>query len=113
MRQTIQNNKTEITISYLEDIIQESEEFLQSITKKAATSQTKVEFTIRAIAQGGFDKYAILHKRNGFVLVIPEGRKQDALLYGSWDEALYASKKIVTDGLKDFQPTLSIYQRNV
>lgn len=113
MQQTIPNNKTEITISCLENIIQESKDFLQMLTKKTGTSRTKVAFTIRAITQDGFDKYAVLYKRNNFVLVIPEGRKQDTLLYGNWDEALYASKRIITDGLKDSQPTLSIQQQNV
>ncbi|MEK7571420.1 MAG: hypothetical protein AAB553_04030 [Patescibacteria group bacterium] len=102
MKQQIQN---------IENFYKESKQFLKKIKGElqAAGNETPCGIVLNAADTKGKDKKAVLYEQYIYVILMPDGQKENALLYGNWDEALYASKKLLTNNLtKD--PQVSIQQ---
>jgi hypothetical protein len=84
-------NQNITQISGLENLIDESKAFLKTIKKQASSP---VRIVIRTLDGQGNDHHTLLYEENAYILIAPRGDLQHARIYGTWEDALYASKQL-------------------
>lgn len=94
-----------IQITSIDTLIDESKAFLKNIEQLKHAGNLGI--IIHTHDERGNKNQTILYKNDNYVLIVPKGDKQKALLYGDWEEALYASKKLLLASLAS-QPLLQI-----
>lgn len=99
--QSIQTTKT---ISCLENLVLESQQLLRELTTRA---EQQVNLVVRISHPQGKEYQTTLYQEHPYVLVAPEGKKHDALLYGNWEEALHATQQKIK-GVLALQKPISI-----
>lgn len=80
-------------INNINDIVDESKQFVQEIALSKNMQSVKVMLV--ASDEIGNIHSATLYEQEAYVIVIPHGKKRKALMYGNWDEALRASQQIL------------------
>ena len=90
-----QSNKQKIIqISKLENLILESRAILNNVDKNE-NHQSKFGITIHPLHGDEKDNHTIIYKGNKFILIVPNGNRLRSFMYGSCEEALYASKRFL------------------
>jgi hypothetical protein len=87
------NNRV-IQITNLENLILESRTILSNVDK-IENQQSKFGITIHPLHGNEKGNYTIKYKDRKYILIIPKGKKYRAFMYGSCEEALYASKRFL------------------
>jgi len=82
----------QVSISCIENLVHESQKFLQEITSLGAV-------VLRIADNEGNKNHTLLYQDQAYVYVVPQAEEQNALIYGNWEEALHASKRLTAAGL--------------
>lgn len=90
----------EITVLSIDHIPAQGKELLKT------QDHTKGLIT-RVTNEDGFNRHTLLYEQDKFVIIVPNGEKENALLYGDWDAALHASKQILV-GESPLQQNLTV-----
>lgn len=85
------NTKSIKHISSIENLIEDSKMFLKQMNQV-----NPYGIIIRTRNAEGKDNSTILFKQQKYVLIVPQGIQRRAFLYGNWEEALYASKRLLS-----------------
>jgi hypothetical protein len=85
-------NKSNIKqISNIENLIEESKIFLNQLNQQV----TPYGIVIYTIDLEGKNNHTILYKRDNYIFIITEESQKRTFMYGNWEEALYASKRLL------------------
>ena len=75
----------------------ESQRFLQKMhvfVRKTKGDDSKLaKIIVRASDAEGNENNVTIYQESKYVFVAPEGKKQQALMYGNWEEALHATRR--------------------
>lgn len=107
--------KNHITTIHIDNLVSESKQFLHKIQSAQSgdikSSGIRIQFSNKA----GEKHNTFIYEQQVYVVVVPHGQKDKALLYGNWDEAIHASKRLLITELsflqKDHKITLSSYSQ--
>ena len=91
-----------LNISCLENLVHEAKQLVNTVNPLQSV------VVVRAADINGNSKYTHLYQGDAYVYVAPQGETEKALLYGNWEEALHASKRILKTSINSEQPTISI-----
>ncbi len=87
------NTLKTLNISCLENLVAESKQFLQEIYTLTSKANQKIGIIVHVSDTTGNKNRVLLYQENEYVFLLPEGKRQNALMYGNWDEALHATKR--------------------
>lgn len=88
------NNHT--TTIHIDNLVSESKHFLQKI--RSIQNNTKpTGIKIQIMNNDTQDNHTLIYEQHVYVVVVPKGKKENALLYGNWEEAIRASHRMLIE----------------
>jgi len=106
--------KNHITTIHIDNLVSESKQFLNKIRSAERDNLNPSGIRIQVSNEAGEKHNTLIYEQQVYVVVVPHGQKDKALLYGNWDEAIHASKQLLITELslqKNHSITLSSYSR--
>ena len=87
--------KDNITTIYIDNLVSESKQFLHKL-RSANNGDTKTSgIRIQLLNKDGEQHNTLIYEQHVYVVVVPHGQKEKAMLYGNWDEAIKASQRLL------------------
>lgn len=90
---------TELIVMHIDEIPKQGKEVLKQYQTKGLVT--------RATNGDGLNRHTVLYEKDKFVIIVPNGEEEKALLYGNWDAALHATKQIIV-GENGLQPNVIV-----
>lgn len=87
--------KKQNTIIYIDNLVNDSKKFLHKLRSTQEDETQPSGLKIQFLNKAGEKHNTLIYEQQVYVVVVPHGEKEEALLYGNWDEALKASQKLL------------------
>jgi hypothetical protein len=88
------NMQKVIQITRIENLIPEYRSILKNVSK-IGSQQNNFGITIHPLHGQDKDNHTIVYRQKKYILIVPKGNKIRSFMYGSCEEALYASKRFL------------------
>lgn len=101
-----------VNISCIDNLVLESKKLLEAVHtlhKKIGSNKKRLDIIVRTSDKKGNKKHILLYQKNKYIILVPEGKKQHALMYGTWEEALHATKRRLVTEVKELRVFIDQY----